>query len=52
MHAVFIYPVCSTEVDCFGKVISLIKTAVVGSWKGNDKLPSTLIGPNHLSINI
>lgn len=38
------YPVCGTEVDGLGKVVSLIEATVVGSRKGDHKLSRTLIG--------
>lgn len=45
------YPVCSTEVNSFSKVISLIEATVVGSREGDDKLPSTLVGTYNLSMS-
>lgn len=42
------YPVCSAEVDSFGKVVALVEAAVIGSREGHHKLSSALIGPIHL----
>lgn len=42
------YPICGAEVDSLGKVVSLIEAAVIGSRKGDDKLPRALVGPYDL----
>lgn len=49
IHQVTItYPVNSTEVNSFSKIKTLVKTTMVGSWKCNHKLSSTLVS----SVNL
>lgn len=48
-HQVIItHPINSAEVNGLSKIETLIETAVVGSWKRDHKLPSTLIS----SVNL
>lgn len=42
------YPINSAEVNSLSKIKTLVETTVIGSWKCDHKLPSTLI----CSINL
>lgn len=46
--AMITYPINGAEVHSLRKVKALVKAAVVGSWKGDHELPSTLVS----SVNL